>query len=93
MNRPNLLIIGNRRENQQDLRNLLRPEQFGLAEAQENANLELFFQRETPDLVLICCHGKSASDGLKAVDNIRRQNRQIPIILLTKHSSERRAIA
>jgi len=93
MNRPNLLIIRNSEENLQDLKTLLRPEKYGLTEVPQNTDMELFFRQENPDLVLVCCHRKQANGSLKIVDNIRRHNQQIPIILLTKHSSESRAIA
>ncbi|MCP4622996.1 MAG: response regulator [bacterium] len=69
------------------------PEKYGLKEVPQNTDIELFFKRANPDLVLIYCHRRHTTDGLKVVDRIRRQSRQVPIILLTKHSSERRAIA
>ena len=93
MNHPNLLIVKNSKQNLQDLKKLLLPKKYGLTEVPVNADIEPFFQRENPDLVLICCYRKQADDDLKAVDHIRRQNQRIPIILLTKHSSESRAIA
>jgi DNA-binding NtrC family response regulator len=59
----------------------------------QHAEIEPFFQREKPDLILICCSLKQTTDGLKVVDNIRRKNNCDPIILLTKYSSEGRVIA
>jgi len=93
MNHPNLLIVRNSKQNLQDLKKLLSPKKYALTEVPENADIELFVQRENPDLVLICCYRKQAGGDLKVVDHIRRQNQRIPIILLTKHSSESRAIA
>ncbi len=93
MNLPSLLIIRNDEQNLQDLKKLLLPKKYGFTEVPENADIEVFFQRENPDLVLICCSRKQATDGLKVVNNIRRKNNRVPIILITKYSSERRAIA
>jgi DNA-binding NtrC family response regulator len=93
MNHPSLLIIRNSKQNLPDIKKLLLPKKYGLTEVPENADIELFFQREHPDLVLICCYRKQVGGSLEVVDHIRRQNRRIPIILLTKHSSESRAIA
>jgi len=93
MNHPSLLIIRNSKQNLPDIKKLLLPKKYGLTEVPENADIELFFQREDPDLVLICCYRKQVGDSLEVVDHIRRQNQRIPIILLTKHSSESRAIA
>ena len=93
MNIPSLLIIRNDAQNLQDLKKLLLPKKYAFTEVPQHADIELFFQRENPDLVLICCSRKQATDGLKVVDNIRRKNNRVPIILITKYSSEGRAIA
>ena len=93
MDHPSLLIVRNSTQDLQDLKNLLLPKKYDLTEVPEKADIDLFFQREDPNLVLICCSRKQATDGLGIVDHIRRQNKRVPIILLTKHSSESRAIA
>ncbi len=54
MNHPSLLIIRNSKQNLPDIKKLLLPKKYGLTEVPENADIELFFQREHPDLVLIC---------------------------------------
>jgi hypothetical protein len=49
MNHPSLLIIRNDAQNLQDLKKLLLPKKYGLTEVPENADMELFFQRENPE--------------------------------------------
>ena len=93
MNPPSLLIIRNSKQNLQDLKTLLPPKKYDLKEVPLNVDIEQFFHKVSPDLVLIYCYCRRPTDDLKVVDQIRRQSRQVPIILLTKHSSERRAIA
>ncbi len=93
MKQPSLLIVRNSSQNLQDLKKLLRPKKYDLTEVPQNADMALFFRQENPDLVVVCCHRQQATGSLKIVDNIRRHNQRIPIILLTKHSSESLAIA
>jgi DNA-binding NtrC family response regulator len=93
MNHPNLLIINHDEPYLQNLKKVLRPKQYRLSELSTTADIEKFFQHEIPDLVLICSSSKHTTDGLKIVADIRRKSRHIPIILLTRFSSEGRAIA
>lgn len=57
-----------------------------------SASLQLFQTRQ-PDLVVICAYVKNAENELRIIKQIRRQKKQIPIILIAKHSSESLAIA
>jgi DNA-binding NtrC family response regulator len=93
MNHPSLLILRNDDNVLQGLKTLLRPQKFEFIEARPSFDPGRFFQRRSPDLVLIWSSRKNTSDGLKAVERIRRKNRCVPIILITRYSSESRAIA
>ena len=93
MNRPNLLILRNDENSLQDLKKLLQPKQFDFIEAQASPDLARLFHQENPDLVLICSSRKNRSDGLREVERIRRKNRYVPIIFLTRYSSESKVIA
>lgn len=58
----------------------------------QSASLQLF-QTRRPDLVIVCTYVKSARDELRIIRQIRRQEKQVPIILIAKYSSEALAIA
>jgi len=49
--------------------------------------------QQPPDIVLACSYHRRIEDSLLLVKQIRRQDRLIPIIMLTRYSSESRAIA
>jgi DNA-binding NtrC family response regulator len=93
MNHPHLLIIRDDEQNLQDLKKLLLPKKYGLTEVPLHADLEPFFQREKPDLVIVCSSDVSNAGELQSTAEIRRQDRNVPIILVTQFSSEARAIA
>ncbi len=76
-----------------DLKKLLPSGRYGLREATVSADIHRLLEHNNPDLILICSFEKATSDGLETVIKIRRKNPRIPIIFLTRYSSESKAIA
>ena len=52
-----------------------------------------FIQMRRPDLVVVESSGRDPHDGLELAESIRNWDRGIPIILITRHSSEERVTA
>jgi DNA-binding NtrC family response regulator len=77
----------------QNLKGRLFRSGFGIIEVSPDSNMTTVFRKMKPDLVIICSTGKISGDGLTVVKKIRRIESFLPIILITKFSSESRAIA
>lgn len=58
-----------------------------------NFNKELVLQSGIPELVIIGSSHEHDRDGMKFAAQIRQHNRRIPIILLSRQSSEVRILA
>lgn len=93
MNNPKIMITKGDETLYQSLKNHLAPHRFEIIETIPETHDLQFFQRRRPDLVIIGASGPDPEDGLALVDQIRHQNRTVPIILITRHGSEARAIA
>lgn len=65
---------------------------FKVEEASEKASIVQSFQYKKPDLIIIGFSLNDECDGLEIVEHIRKKDRNIPLILITKYSSEDRVI-
>ncbi|PXF56217.1 MAG: hypothetical protein C4B58_14295 [Deltaproteobacteria bacterium] len=92
MKNPAILIVEGNKILHQDLKGRLFHHGFEVIEALDKTTLQ-FFQDRKPDLVIICSSGDSSINGLKTVAQIRRQDRGVPLFLITGNSSEARVIA
>ena len=93
MQDPTILIDNGDEILRQDLKGLLLGQGFKVIEPPDKTAVIRFFQGNKPDLVIIVSRRNSTTDGLKVAEHIRRRDRQVPIILVTMHSSEARVIA
>ena len=89
---PTLLIIKSDDILFQRLKKLLASNPYRLTSVSFGSDIETHFARAMPDLVIICSSDANHGDGLKAATEIRRQSPTIPIILITRFSSEARVI-
>ena len=77
----------------QDLKGRLFHHGFQVIEAPDRTDiLQLFLDRK-PDLVIIGSSPANAWDELRVAEQIRQRDREVPLILITRHSSEARVIA
>ena len=93
MRRPTILISEAAGDLHQKLRTLLSPNGYRIIEANGKEKTLETFQKDKPDLVLVYSLQKLIRDGLRITKCIRRRNQKVPIILITEHSTEERAIA
>jgi len=93
MKNPAILIVERDEILRQDLKSRLFRHGFEVIEALGKTGVLRFFQARKPDLVIICSCGDNSRDGLKTVVQIRRQDREVPLFLITRKSSEARVIA
>ena len=93
MKNPAILIVEGDEILLQDLKGRLFHHGFEVIEALDKRGALRFFQARKPDLVIISSCGDNSRDGLKTVLQIRRQDREVPLFLITRKSSEARVIA
>jgi len=94
MKNPAILIVEGNKILCQDLKGHLSRHGFEVIEALDKTTSALqFFKARKPDLVIISSCGDNSRDGLKTVAQIRRQDREVPLFLITRKSSEARVIA
>lgn len=91
--KPAILVTEGDERLREDVKVLLRQHGFEVIEAADKAGVFRFFQSKKPDLVIIGSSHRSTRDELKVVEQIRQRDTKIPLILVTKHSSEARIIA
>jgi DNA-binding NtrC family response regulator len=93
MRKPTLLIFGMDELIRQNLKGKLLRLGFGVIEVSPASNITSIFREIDPDLVIICSARETSDDGLTTVKKIRQNKRSLPIILITKFSSEFLAIS
>jgi DNA-binding NtrC family response regulator len=93
MNNPTILITGFDETLGQNLKRQLVLEGFDVLEADGRKNVISSLRNRSPDLVVSGSFQKNINDSLKETREIRRRDRHIPIILITRYSSEERVIA
>jgi len=92
MEKRRILIIAADVHLGQQLDDQLRAYGFELIHSDAEGYLEAL-AGQRPDVVLVCTYQRRIEDGLQPVEQIRRQDRLVPIIMATRYSSESRAIA
>lgn len=93
MKNPVILIVGRDKILFQNLKGYLLNQFFEITETDDKTNALHLFQSSKSDLVIIGSSRKNIEDALNLTKNIRLQNKKVPIILITKYSSEKRVIA
>ena len=93
MNNPAILIAEEDEILCQDLKGRLFQDGFEVIEALDKISVLRFFQAGKLDLVIIGSLGDNSMDGLKTVAQIRRQDREVPLFLIARNSSEAQVIA
>jgi DNA-binding NtrC family response regulator len=93
MKKPSIHILGMEEVFQQDLKRKLFQHGFAVFDASDVSDIFNTAQSIMPDLVIICSTKEFSGDGLKEIEAFRRRQAKLPIILITKFSSESRAIA
>ena len=76
-----------------DLRGLLFPHRSQHIEAPDKTNILQLFLDTKPDLVIIGSFPDDPWDELKVAEQIRQRDREIPLISITRYSSEARVVA
>jgi DNA-binding NtrC family response regulator len=66
---------------------------FIVREVKDNAGIRTLLQENTINLVVVGSIGRHMRDGLDRVEKIRQENKSVPVVLLSKFSSEARIIA
>jgi DNA-binding NtrC family response regulator len=77
----------------QKLKSRLISQGFEVIEAINKNNILHFIQFKIPNLIILGSSQNNTWDGLHIAEQIRKHNRQVPIILITKNNSEARIIA
>ncbi len=93
MKNPAILISEGDEVLRQNLKGRLLPHGFEVIEAPDKTGILRFFQSRKPDLVIIGSSGSGTGGRLKLAEQIRRQDTRVPLILITRHSSEARVVA
>lgn len=93
MDPPTILIADADKELREKLKNLLSPHGYVSIAANERSEIFRQLQDRKTDLIISCTSQKSIHDSLMLTRQIRRQVPSIPIVFLTRYSSESRAIA
>jgi DNA-binding NtrC family response regulator len=93
MKRPTILYAAREGELRRNLRSHLLSQEFQLSEASDCQHLLKSLREKNPDLIILGTSLDGNGDGLGVARSIREWEPRIPIILITKTSSEEQAIA
>jgi DNA-binding NtrC family response regulator len=93
MKNPAILIAEGDETLCQDLKGRLFNHGYEVINALDKTSALRSFQARKPDLVIIFSSGDSSRNGLNTVAQIRRQDREVPLFLITRNSSEARVVA
>jgi DNA-binding NtrC family response regulator len=93
MDPPTILIADADKKLRAKLINLLSPNGYVTVAANERGEIFRQLQDRKTDLVISCASQKSIHDSLWLTRQIRRQVSTVPIVFLTRYSSESRAVA
>ena len=93
MKNPTILIAEGDEILRQNLRRKLSLHGFDLIEASGIKDILRSLQNRKPDLIISGSSQKCISEGITKAKDIRRQNKRVPIILITRYSSEEKAIS
>jgi len=93
MKNPTILIAEKDETLRQNMKKRFLPHGFDVIEAPCKTEAQNYVLSSKPDLVVIGVNCNKADDGLETVKDIRRQNKNVPIILTTRYSSEEKVVA
>lgn len=93
MKKPTILIVEGKERLCQRLKTCLLQQGFEAIEISEKPHVLNTVQTGIPGLIIIGSPQEHDRDGVKFAEQIRQQNRMIPIILLSRQSSESRILA
>ncbi len=93
MKNSTILIAEKDETLRQNMKSRLLPLGFDVIEAPDKTEAQQYVLSRKPDLVIIGVNRKKNEDGLETVKDIRRQNKTVPIIMITRYSSEEKVIA
>ena len=93
MKNPTILITEKDETLRQNMKRRLLPHGFDVIEAPGKIEAQQYVLSRKPELVIIGATRNKAGDGMETVKDIRRQNKSVPIILITRYSSEEKVIA
>lgn len=87
-----ILVVDDSKENREFITEyILTPNNFRVAEARDGVDCMEQVRREPPDLILLDLQ-MPRLDGRGVLDALRRENLNIPVILMTFHGSEEIAV-
>lgn len=92
MRNPTILIVEDNEVLRQDLKRRLLPHGFEIIEGPCRTRAHEYYQKSKPDLIIISAD-KKIDNGLKEAKQIHQWNCNVPIVLITKYSSEDQIIA
>jgi DNA-binding NtrC family response regulator len=93
MKRPVILILGNLADASSNLQYILNQNGFDATETFHNNELFKYIKIRNPQNIIIKSCGKNTHDKLAIAQRLRHDFPQIPVILISRYSSEARAIA
>jgi DNA-binding NtrC family response regulator len=93
MNKPAILVFGIDDLLRFSLKRRLIYRGFIVNESPEISNAIELLNSMQPDVVIVCSHRNAPGDKISLIKRIRRYDKRIPLILITKFSSEWRATA
>jgi DNA-binding NtrC family response regulator len=93
MKKPAILVFGMDDILRYNLKRRMSYNGFIVNESPEKCNILALYNSMQPDLVIVCSFRKAPEDKLSVIKTIRRVDKKIPLILITRFSSESRAIA
>ncbi len=92
MKKPVVFIIGRDKTLRQSLKSILLVRGLLVSDCTDT-EIGASLQKEAPNLIVVIHSGEDPSDSLKLLEEIRRQDKSIPLILIANKSSEELAIA
>ena len=93
MENPTVLIFGRDEILHRKLKTRLVRHDFRVNHVRATSNVFKAYNRIKPDFIIIYSTRNCSEDKLNIVENLRKMDRNVPIILSTRYSSEARAIA
>jgi DNA-binding NtrC family response regulator len=93
MKNPTILIAEKDKTLRKNMKSRLLPHGFNVIDMPCKTEAQQHVLRKKPDLVVIGVNRKKSEAGLETVKDIRRQNKSVPIILITRYSSEEKVVA
>ncbi len=93
MKKPAILIAEKDQLLRQNMKCRLRRHGFDVIEAYDTTDVLEFLKNKSPDLVIVGSSPDFTWYELELVKKIRNCDRRIPLILITRHSSEKQVIA